>query len=213
MKQLCIFPIPGSVTFPGTVFPLHVFEPRYRAMMQHCLDTGMEVAICHTEKTISEGRRTDSMEEALSSNRSTYKPVSIVSGGPCELAEMTDDGRMYLNVRLRKRYRLLGDVQTLPYRIAECEEFPDQVPDEAERHANDVLKDKIMHRLQALARDNQIIPDLLSSEEWTLKSPDDFSFQLFGLIGFDPEYMQELLEMPSAHQRLVRTLDLLNQTA
>ena len=47
MAEICIFPIPGCVTFPGTVFPLHVFEPRYREMIQRCLDENKLVAICH----------------------------------------------------------------------------------------------------------------------------------------------------------------------
>jgi len=212
MKQLCIFPIPGCVTFPGTVFPLHVFEPRYRSMLQHCLDTGTDLAVCHTEKKISQGRETDSMEEALKSNRSTYKPYSIVSGGRCELIEVTDDGRMYLNVHVDSRYRIVSDVQTLPFVISECEEYPDTEVTDDEHAANLILKDKIMHRLTALAKDNQVIPDLLSSDEWRAKAPETFSFELFGLIGFDPEIMQELLELPSAHARLSMTLDLLNQT-
>ncbi|MCL1488194.1 MAG: LON peptidase substrate-binding domain-containing protein [Marinobacter sp.] len=56
MAKICIFPIPGCVTFPGTVFPLHVFEPRYRAMIQHCLETDTLLAICHTEKTVKPGQ-------------------------------------------------------------------------------------------------------------------------------------------------------------
>jgi Lon protease-like protein len=29
-----VFPLPGVVFFPRTVLPLHVFEPRYRAMVR-----------------------------------------------------------------------------------------------------------------------------------------------------------------------------------
>jgi len=32
-----IFPLPGVVLFPGTYLPLHIFEPRYRAMTEHAL--------------------------------------------------------------------------------------------------------------------------------------------------------------------------------
>ncbi|MEO5902260.1 MAG: LON peptidase substrate-binding domain-containing protein [Ilumatobacteraceae bacterium] len=37
MAVLPMFPL-GSVLLPGAVLPLHVFEPRYRALVQHCLD-------------------------------------------------------------------------------------------------------------------------------------------------------------------------------
>ena len=36
LRELPMFPL-ESVPFPGSVLPLHVFEPRYRAMVRHCL--------------------------------------------------------------------------------------------------------------------------------------------------------------------------------
>jgi Lon protease-like protein len=36
--ELAMFPL-GSVLFPSLVLPLHVFEPRYRAMVEHLLGT------------------------------------------------------------------------------------------------------------------------------------------------------------------------------
>lgn len=35
-RELAMFPL-GTVLFPSAVLPLHVFEPRYRAMVQHLL--------------------------------------------------------------------------------------------------------------------------------------------------------------------------------
>ncbi len=37
LAAIPIFPLPQIVLFPEAVLPLHVFEPRYRAMLQHCL--------------------------------------------------------------------------------------------------------------------------------------------------------------------------------
>ena len=31
--RLSIFPLPGAILFPGLHLPLHVFEPRYRALV------------------------------------------------------------------------------------------------------------------------------------------------------------------------------------
>lgn len=36
-RRLPIFPLPRTVLMPGTTLPLHVFEPRYRALVTHCL--------------------------------------------------------------------------------------------------------------------------------------------------------------------------------
>ena len=33
-REIPLFPLPNCVLFPGTVQPLHIFEPRYRAMMR-----------------------------------------------------------------------------------------------------------------------------------------------------------------------------------
>jgi ATP-dependent Lon protease len=32
-----VFPLPNAVLFPGALLPLHIFEPRYRAMIAYCL--------------------------------------------------------------------------------------------------------------------------------------------------------------------------------
>ena len=37
VRELPMFPL-GTVLFPGTALPLHVFEPRYRAMTDYCLE-------------------------------------------------------------------------------------------------------------------------------------------------------------------------------
>ena len=40
LAALPIFPLPRVVLLPGAALPLHVFEPRYRAMMHDCLEAG-----------------------------------------------------------------------------------------------------------------------------------------------------------------------------
>jgi Lon protease-like protein len=36
--RLKVFPLPSLVLFPGTAAPLHIFEPRYRAMVKDAID-------------------------------------------------------------------------------------------------------------------------------------------------------------------------------
>ncbi|MGJ4788678.1 ATP-dependent Lon protease [Leptospira koniambonensis] len=40
-----IFPLPEVILFPGTFLPLHIFEPRYRMMLDYCSESGDEMAI------------------------------------------------------------------------------------------------------------------------------------------------------------------------
>ena len=215
MEKICIFPIPGCVTFPGTVFPLHVFEPRYRAMLQYCLDTGTRVAICHTEKQISAGKQPDTLEQALSSNQATYRPYRIFSAGHCELLESLEDGRLLLNVHIQQRYRMERSVQVLPYQIYECSEFNDSAPSDSNISESAILRDKILHRLVGLSHADpaiqKSIQQLAESAEWQAKTDTEFSLALFGVVQFDPELMQEILEMDSAPQRLKYALELLNE--
>ena len=35
--RLSIFPLPGALLFPGMHLPLHIFEPRYRAMVSDAM--------------------------------------------------------------------------------------------------------------------------------------------------------------------------------
>src|SRR5262245_1706791 len=42
---LKVFPLPQAVLFPGTAIPLHIFEPRYRALVRDCLQTDRVMAL------------------------------------------------------------------------------------------------------------------------------------------------------------------------
>ena len=45
LDALPLFPLPQTVLFPGCLLPLHVFEPRYRAMIKDALETHRALAV------------------------------------------------------------------------------------------------------------------------------------------------------------------------
>lgn len=45
LESLPVFPLPGLVFFPAGLLPLHVFEPRYRAMISFCIARDMPLAV------------------------------------------------------------------------------------------------------------------------------------------------------------------------
>jgi ATP-dependent Lon protease len=45
LDTMPVFPLPRVVLFPGAVLPLHIFEPRYRAMLADCLATHRCIAM------------------------------------------------------------------------------------------------------------------------------------------------------------------------
>lgn len=211
MTEVALFPIPNCVSFPGTVYPLHVFEPRYRAMVKHCVETGTFMAVCHTQKELHPAKQNQSREEALQSNQATYKPYDVFSAGPCELMEELPDGRMLIHVHLKQRFRAVSEQQRLPFNIYECEEVVDESLDQQEQRELSLLKEKVLTRLVALTASNARLHALLQSDEWQAKSPEDFSFSIFGLVQMDPDVQQEILEYRSPAKRLDLLLSLLNQ--
>lgn len=44
-QPLAIFPLPGAILFPGSHLPLHVFEPRYRALVNDAIANDGQIGI------------------------------------------------------------------------------------------------------------------------------------------------------------------------
>ena len=48
-KPIALFPLADTVLLPHALLPLHIFEPRYRQMVSHCLDRSGQIAIATFE--------------------------------------------------------------------------------------------------------------------------------------------------------------------
>jgi len=147
MDTVALFSIPGCVSFPCSQVPLHVFEPRYREMVNYCLSENVQMGVCHTQKVVHQASEKKSLKEALSSNQSTYKPYSVFSVGDVQLLETLDDGRMHIFVDMKQRVRLEREIQTLPFSVVEVSSLDDEpVSDEL---ALTQAKEKVLSRMQA----------------------------------------------------------------
>ena len=208
--DVALFPIPNSVSFPGVPCPLHVFEPRYRQMVRHCLEDDLYLGVCHTEKVLRSNTREQTLEEALSSNQSTYKPCEVFSAGPVELVEELPDGRLMINVRTSVRLLLEEEKQTLPFSIWRCRELLDRDSDEQAQLAMEQSKEKILTRLLAITHGQEVIQAQLRSDHWQQMPARDFSFAAAGMLVADPELAQQLLETTDTRHRLEVLLSLLN---
>jgi Lon protease-like protein len=124
--EAALFPIPNLVAFPGTIIPLHVFEPRYRQLVKDCLDDGRMIGVCHTRKTIRDAPKNQTASEMLNSNQATYQPQEVFSAGPCKLIDTTPDGRLLAEIHIEQRLIIKTEKQTLPYRIVTCELMTDE---------------------------------------------------------------------------------------
>jgi Lon protease-like protein len=210
MLAVALFPIPDSVNFPSVPCSLHVFEPRYRKMVQHCIDNDMLMGVCHTEKVVHANTRQQTREQALGNNQDTYKPCNVFAAGPVELIEQLDDGRMLIEVDHNIRLQLVSERQTLPFSIWECEELPDQVLSDSELVALQQSKEKVLHRLLTITHDVEEVQQVLSADFWQQMPAIQFSFAVSNLLGTDAAVKQQLLEMTHPQQRLGTVLAMLN---
>jgi len=103
---LPLFPLPNMVFFPNTRVPLHVFEPRYRQMITDALEADLRVGIV----LLRPGWEADYFGA----------PAIHLCGtvGTIEQAVPLDDGRFNILLRGDVRFRVVGEVSTMPYRTA-----------------------------------------------------------------------------------------------
>ena len=215
---MALFPIPDVVAFPGNDLPLHVFEPRYRKLVHDCVEHNRMIGVCHTVKAISTPTKKQSIEEALASNQTTYKPHQVFSAGHCEILETTADGRIIANVRMTQRLQLETELQSLPYRIVSCTPLNDLLSSPGNEHSDhdhaQTLQTLIHQKLVALVEtetnsENPLLDELKSSV-WTSLTPYDYSFRVFRFVRFEADIMQSILESQTVGARLDLLWELLS---
>jgi uncharacterized protein len=117
-QRLPLFPL-GAVLYPGMLLPLHIFEERYRRLVQDLL-AGPEprrfgvIAIRKGRETGVEG---------------VHSLYEIGCTATLRRVEEYEDGRFDLVTVGTQRFRLLGLDQALPYLQGEIESLADDVVD------------------------------------------------------------------------------------
>lgn len=107
--RLSIFPLPGAILFPGLALPLHIFEPRYRAMASDALARDRRIAMIQPQRS-GEG--------------APLFEVGCV--GRIGEVEALEDGRYNLVLEGETRFRLVRELDvTTPFRQVEGEPIED----------------------------------------------------------------------------------------
>ncbi len=107
--NLPLFPL-RTVLFPGMTLPLHIFEPRYRLMIEECLSASGPFGIV----LIRSGREVG--EAAVPHVVGTLAHISSV--------ERLADGRFNIEAVGQQRFRILGLQHDRAYLAGTVEEFP-----------------------------------------------------------------------------------------
>jgi Lon protease-like protein len=147
-----LFPL-GLVALPGELVPLHIFEQRYRTMIELCLDTGGQFGVLWLA------------EDELKS-----------VGCACEVSrvlERTEDGRLKILALGKCPFRLLERQQGLAYPSGRVELLIDE-PEAVDQHVAASARE-VYAQLLEQATDNHLhSSDLQSMSAYEIASTVDF---------------------------------------
>jgi len=103
--RLSIFPLTGAVLYPGLQLPLHIFEPRYRAMVKDALARDRRIGMIQPQKP---------------EDGAPLFNVGCV--GKIIDVEALEDGRFNLVLEGEARFRVLRELEVItPFRQVEAE--------------------------------------------------------------------------------------------
>ena len=137
--RLSIFPLPGALLFPRAYLPLHIFEPRYRAMVSDALARDRRIAMIQPRP----GENSDKPE---------LFDVGCV--GKIAQIEALEDGRFNLVLEGVAHFRVLRELDAgTPFRQVEAD-F-DAFDDSDEQSAlPSVVRADVEHEARAYAEAN-----------------------------------------------------------
>lgn len=188
--ELPLFPLPEVVLFPNRSLPLHIFEFRYRIMMNTILSSDRRFGVLMVDPV-----------------QGTLAQVG------CS-AEITDcqrlqDGRMRMVTMGQQRFRLLEYMREKPYRVGLVEWIED-IPSKEDLHP-------MTTELEQLLRDVMRLSGKLTGQKIELPEdipnlPVELSYWIASnLYGVAAE-QQALLEMQDVAMRLQRESEILTST-
>jgi Lon protease-like protein len=187
LAALPIFPLPQGALFPGTLLPLHVFEPRYRALTRDALAGRKRLALAR-------------LKPGFERDYGGRPPVFDI----CGAGEIVDhvaypDGRYDIVLRGLSRVRILQELPpSRPYREVEAELMPDACADPALGAALETKLASLWHALSAhlpdAVRDLRVV---------TADAPDlsAFADRIAATLA-DPEITLHVLREPDPCDRL-----------
>jgi len=186
-----LFPLPNLVLFPHVIQPLHVFEPRYRQLMEDALQADRLMAIALLKP---------GWEEDYHQQPSIHPVVCI---GRIFKEERLADGRFNLLLQGLCRARVQEEIETgKRYRTARVSVLPEvPPPPQSEAEVRRLLGDQMSQWFAAHSVALDQMSKLLESNLSSGSLCDIFTFAL----PLEPEIKQTLLEEAQVERR-IRTL-------
>ena len=193
VRELPLFPLPDVVLFPLQLLPLHIFESRYRMLLQSVLETDKRFGIVRINPENGQMADIGCCAEVLQH-------------------QTTEDGRSYIVSLGQQRFRVLNITRETPFRSAMVSWMEDDAVDDSgplhdlSSRVDAALKDVFSLTAKLQNREVEVqddIPDL----------PRELSFWIGAhLDNRAAAEQQALLELTDTHQRLERQFEMLDHT-
>ncbi|TNC71807.1 LON peptidase substrate-binding domain-containing protein [Rubellimicrobium roseum] len=181
---IAIFPLPGALLLPRARLPLHIFEPRYLAMVEDALKT--------PDRLIG-------MVQPRETPNGPDKLQAIGCAGRLSAFSETEDGRYMITLSGVSRFRILHEVEGFtPYRRCEVS----WTGFERDRGATE--KDPGLDRTPFLDLLNRFFQTQGLSTDWDAvrEAEDELLINSLSMLcPFPPEDKQALLEAPTLPTR------------
>ena len=200
-RILPVFPLTGALLLPGGRLPLHIFEPRYRNMVEDALAEEPYIGMIQPFSTESVTYHEGGDPNAELDHPTLY---SVGCAGYMEEWKRLPDGRFVILLHGERRFRVREELPILRgYRRVEAdyEEFEADPKDSEKEIDSAPLLDQLrsFSESQGIQLDWDVVGELTGV---TLLN------SLAMGLPFPPEEKQALLEVPTVEQRVELLLTL-----
>ncbi|AFY67307.1 LON peptidase substrate-binding domain-containing protein [Geitlerinema sp. PCC 7407] len=190
VRELPLFPLPEVVLFPGRPLPLHIFEFRYRIMMNTILESDRRFGVLMWDPVQGQAAPIGCCAEIVQYQR-------------------LPDDRMKIRTLGQQRFRVIEYTREKPYRVGLVEWIEDAPTDDDLR--------PLTHEVDQLLRDVVRLSGKLTSQEIELPenipdSPIELSYWIASNLYGVASEQQTLLEMQDTKARLEREAEILTST-
>lgn len=196
MMEIPLFPLKNIVLFPGMVLPLHIFELRYREMIQRCSQEKNPFGVV----LIKEGQEVDD------ETGTAVVPHTVGTLAKIIRAETLEDGCMNITTVGVERFIIEQIHQSQSYLTATVRTLP--ISNGSTKIATELaqkMRPRLYQYVELLAKANNsdLKLDRLPEEPMTL------AFLVAIALQVSPNEKQTLLERPGIPEILVGELNLL----
>lgn len=190
LARVALFPLPNAVLFPSTILPLHIFEPRYRAMTREMLDKGLPIVVCK-------------LREPRQLNAHGFPEFCEIGGvGTIRDHQELPDGRYNILLEGIHRVKILREFHEDTgklYRTGQAE-IVHEVNDP--HGATNALISTLRNCIVGLEQEYATLSNALSKILNEIQHPAALTDTIASLIISDAELRQRMLEEPQVERRL-----------